>query len=48
MSQDIYFLVILRFRKIFFTTKSLIKRKRQKIKKIPHFALEKFISQVIT
>ena len=34
-------------RKLFFTTKLLVKRERQKIKKIPHNILEKIISQII-
>ena len=33
-------------KKLFFTTKLLIKRKRQKIKKIPQTVLEKIISQI--
>ena len=36
-------LVILRFRKLLFIIKFLIKREREKIKKIPHTVLETII-----
>ena len=48
MFRDIKLLVISRFRKIvFFAAKLLIKRERQKIKKILQSVLEKIISQII-
>ena len=39
-SEDILNFVILRFRKLFFKIKSLIKRETKKIKKIPQTVLE--------
>ena len=47
-SQDIYLLVLLRCKKLFFTIKLPIKLDRQKIEKISFIDSEKNISQIIS
>ena len=47
-SQDIYLLVLLRFKKLLFTIKLPIKLDRQKIENISFIDSEKNISQIIS